>query len=68
MKIIYDQFTLRPRQVWYNGGMRNFMNNKELFKKNIIEACVNGNILLNLLVKDQVFQKDMLRNLNNNLN
>lgn len=24
--------------------MRNFMNNKELFKKNIIEACVNGNI------------------------
>ena len=33
MKIISDYFTLCPRQVWYNRGMRNFMNKKELLKK-----------------------------------
>lgn len=44
MKIISDYFTLCPRQVWYNRGMRNFMNKKELLKKIISEVCVNGNI------------------------
>lgn len=28
--------------------MRNFMNKKELLKKNIIEACVKGNITVKL--------------------
>ena len=37
IKLFYEKFTL-----WYNGGMRIIMNEKEELKKAVIESCING--------------------------
>ena len=41
IKLIYEKFTL-----WYNGGMRTVMKDKEELKKAVIESCINGTMTI----------------------
>ena len=41
IKLTYEKFTL-----WYNGGMRTVMKDKEELKKAVIESCINGTMTI----------------------
>lgn len=58
IKLIYEKLTL-----WYNGGMRTVMKDKEELKKAVIESCINGTMTIKVAADRLSFSKRYVKKL-----